>query len=204
MPHLAHYLAPFADTPDHLLNGALIIGALAGAVAVVVGGIFTARYGRRASVSICAESQRTPTSCAIVVRPSVKAVGVFKVKFKHCIVKVSEVQKGSDGEYVSVENGIEHVENVFKNSYVDGGEDLQTSIFVPVPLPQSNVVAWAVRFELEAAPRFSRWLPPRRLAGRLSNAEILPKRVRKSLADVSKRTFYWHDTVFVPVTADGS
>jgi len=204
MPHSIHHVvdhlvARLSVSADHWLNVSLGVGAILGGAAVVVGGFFTARYGRRASVSVSAHVQRTAHSCAVVVRPSVKAVGVFKVRLKHSTVKVAEVRREDDGQIRAVDPPPWGQDDVFRSAYADGGEELQISVFVPVLMPRENVVAWAARFEITVEPRFLRrlgWFADRWWG--LPPLTISPA-VRRWLKRQSVRETNWYDTVFVLV-----
>ncbi|MGH9007426.1 MAG: hypothetical protein ACRDV6_06915, partial [Acidimicrobiales bacterium] len=67
--------------PDHWLNILTGSGATAAVVGVVGGAAFAARYGRRASLTISATAEPAKGGYLIIVRPCVKAVGIFRVKF---------------------------------------------------------------------------------------------------------------------------
>jgi hypothetical protein len=167
---------------DHLLNFTLGLGALFGILAVIVGGVFTARYGRRGSVSVSAELVRSPQLCAIVVRPSVKAVGVFKIRFSYSRVTVEVVRYDADGRFLSSSSPVLK-ENVFADSFVEGGEELLTTVFLPVREPDATTLGWFARIEVKAPSRF--------LRGRLSKLPIAG-------------SSYWYDTVFVPVSTSSN
>ena len=68
--------------PDHLLNFVLGGAAVLTILGVTVGGWFGLRYGRRASVSLTATVDEREGGCLVVIRPSIKAVGILRVKFK--------------------------------------------------------------------------------------------------------------------------
>ncbi len=167
----------FSTASDHWLNFALGLGSIFGIIAVAIGASFTARYGRRGSVSVTAELVRSPQLFAIVVRPSVKAVGVFKIRFSYSRVTVEVVRYDSDGRYVSSGSPASK-ENVFADSFVEGGEELLTSVFLPVAQPDSATLGWFARIEVKAPPRF--------LRGWLSKLPF-------------SSSSYWYDTVFVSV-----
>jgi hypothetical protein len=172
----------FPQASDHLLNFALGLGAIFGILAVIVGAAFTARYGRRGSVSVSAELNRSPQLCAIVVRPSVKAVGVFRIRFSFTRVTVETVRYDERGKYLS--SGAPVVlENVFSDSFVEGGEELLTTVFLPVAEPDAATLGWFARIEVKAGPRF--------LRGRLSKWP-------------GASSSYWYDTVFVSIESLGS
>ncbi|HEY0226497.1 MAG TPA: hypothetical protein VGC05_08880, partial [Mycobacterium sp.] len=58
-------------------------------------------YGRRASVSVSAEVHGVPGGFALVARPSVSAVGVFRIRFhkvRGSVVQYTEMYIGGDGK----------------------------------------------------------------------------------------------------------
>lgn len=162
---------------DLWLNLALGGGAIFGVIAIVVGATFTARYGRRASVSVSAQLFQSHNVFAIIVRPSVKAVGVFKIRFTYARVTVVPLKFDSNAEQLPSEPPA-ITENVFGDSYVEGGEELLTTIFQPVREPDTSTIGWFARIEVQASPRF--------LRGRLSTLG-------------TSNNSYWYDTVFVPI-----
>jgi hypothetical protein len=193
--------------PDHWLNVVLALGALAAVAGVLVGAFFTALYGRRASVSLSATAAKTPGGYVILARPSVKAVGVFRVRFLG----------GNEGSQVTVTeyytdvagNPIEAItyprRNLFGEAFVDGGETLTTTTLVPVPNPAATVFGWAVWLEVRAPNRFlgrlwiraaGHWILRRRPVRftRRHSPRFLRRWLRRIFGDWS-----WTDQVFVPV-----
>lgn len=189
---------PTGSPSDTWLNVVLGLAGLAAILAVVVGAVFTARYGRRASVSVSADVHRTAKSCAVVVRPSVKAVGVYTVRFKDSMVTVTELRVREDGSIST--RDLTPVVDVFGNAYVEGGEELATSVYQPVQADES-VVGWGARLEIHVAPRFLRQDVLIRLARRRPFlwAPQWARGMVKKL--VPAKTFYWYDTVFVTAPA---
>ncbi len=158
--------APVVPAPDHWLNVMTEVGATAGALGIAAGAFFAARYGRRASVSLEATVLPTPAGFVIVARPSVKAVGIFRVRFvrgnsgsKVMVVEMYQDDKGEPHPALTYPRL-----NVFGEAFVDGGEELVTTTLIPVPVPPASVIGWAVWFEVHAPNRFLRlrWLTPRR------------------------------------------
>jgi hypothetical protein len=201
-PHHFHHFAPPAGVSDHWLNAVLAVGAIAGALAVIVGAVFTTRYGRRASVSVSAWALKSGDSNGVVVRPSVKAVGVFKVRFEHSVVKVAEVQAQPDGTF-HVDEAHEK-RNPFDTDsvFVDGGEELQTSVVVNVfGPPTPSAIAWIARFEATAYPRFPRLFPWRPVVRGVASLP-LPTRWKRWLSETASRRYSWSDEVFVPLPVD--
>ncbi len=151
-----------ANAPDHWLNVVLALAAIATTAGFVAGAIFTARYGRRASVSISAKAQAVPGGYLITARPSVKAVGVFRVKFtkgdEGSHLEVDQVYVDAQWQPVRVPS--ETRSNLFGDSFVEGGEELQTTTVIPVPTPPGSVIGWFLWVQVCAPNRFLRlgWL----------------------------------------------
>ncbi len=164
------------SSPDHWLNVVVGLGAISGLLAVAVGGFFTARYGRRGSVSISATYFESPQIWAIIARPSIKGVGVFRIRIGHSRVAVEVVRFDADGRFLSSGSPIVQ-EDIFAESFVEGGEELLTTVLVPVGEPDEYVQGWFARIQIRAQPRFLR-------------GEVLGR--------FRDRDSYWYDTVFVP------
>ncbi|MDA8067396.1 MAG: hypothetical protein M0T77_02110 [Actinomycetota bacterium] len=124
------------------------------AVAVAVGGGYASvRYGRRATVQVAAESVERGGVTAIVVRVSVKAAGVVRLKFhenRPSTVRVTEVwalQEGlADGLY-------RETDGLFAARFVEPGETLWTTEVMPVAAPEDGLVGWRVGVYVTVARR---------------------------------------------------
>jgi len=171
-----------ANSGDHWLNLSLGVGAIFGVLAVIGGGICTARYGRRGCLSVTAELVQSSQLTAILVRPRIKAVGVFRIRFSYTRVTVEVVAYDENGRYLSSSSPMMK-ENVFGDSFVEGGEELLTSVLIPVTHPDVTTIGWFARIEVKAPPRF--------LRGRFSTFSFA-------------KSAYWYDTVFVPITSPTS
>jgi hypothetical protein len=112
----------------------------------------------------------------------VKAVGVFKIRFSYSRVTVEVVRYDADGRFLSSSSPVLK-ENVFADSFVEGGEELLTTVFLPVREPDATTLGWFARIEVKAPSRF--------LRGRLSKLPIAG-------------SSYWYDTVFVPVSTSSN
>jgi hypothetical protein len=199
--------------PDHWLNVILGLAAIATTLGFLAGGIFTARYGRRASVSISAEVSDVPGGYLIVARPSVKAVGVFRVKFTKGEggSQLQVTQVFVDAEWQPARVPEERRFDLFGDSFVEGGEELTTTTVIPVPKPPGSVVGWFLWLQVCAPNRFLRldWLrwvvhqvrPIRWASGtklalfiRRNTPAPIRRRVRRAL-----NGWQWTDQVFVPI-----
>lgn len=213
-PHWYSLSGAIVPAPDHLFNIVTEVGAAAGALGVAAGAFFAARYGRRASVSLTARVLPTSAGFVIMARPSVKAVGIFRVRFvkgnSGSKVLVVEMYQDDHGEPRPAKT-YRRV-NILGEAFVDGGEELATTTLIPVPAPPASVIGWAVWFEVHAPNRFLRlrWLtravarkPVRWVWNQPPTRRLwlkVPEPSRKAL----RRTFLgegwsWTDQVFVPL-----
>ena len=168
-----------SDTWLNIMTG---LGAGA-AVAGVLGGAYLAgRYGRRASVSVQAEAHENPGGVLIVARPSVKSVGIFRVRFQKergAVVTATEMWVDGDGE-VRADGRARCQPDVFrKGSLVEGAEELMTTVTIQMPKPTDPVIGWAVELEIRARHRFLYYL-----------LKVIPK--------VGDKGYFWTDQVVVP------
>jgi hypothetical protein len=160
--------------PDRWLNVMQGLGATA-TVLVFLGGAYSvARYGRRASVSVEAKAMQHSSGVVLSVRPTVKAVGIFRVKFhgpRGAVIRVAEwyVPPGYDpdlGYDPQNPHGLALVEGrvwehaaVFGEKgeqFAEGGEALSTTSDFLLPNPSPSTVGWSVNLFI-AAP--TRWMP---------------------------------------------
>lgn len=149
-----HYLAA------HGLSIMIGAGAVATALGVAAGGVLAGKYGRRASVSIEADVHPSERGVVISVRPTVKAVGVFPVKFLDdpdaVIIRVIDVAVGDSGQLLR--GDIRPKRDVFKQQFVEAGEELSTTcVFPPFPV-KPNVIGWTVSIVVSAKTRWLRRL----------------------------------------------
>lgn len=157
---------PGTPRPDRWLDVMLGVGSFA-AVGGFLGGVYVAaRYGRKASVSLTASATRSPGGNGVILaaRPSVKAVGVFRVRFHDRgagTVKVTELFAYEDEEgYSELEDGpFWYSEPLFQQQFVEGGEELLTTATFPLPSPAPAMVGWRVSVEIDVPYRFLRRHP---------------------------------------------
>lgn len=149
---------PAFPAPDQLFDFVTEIGAAATAIGVAVGGLFAAHYGKRASTSVSATASETPNGIMMVVRPVIKAVGIFRVHFEEGRGSYISVQEMIfDGEGVLVPRGDPvRTEGFFDGQFVEAGEELTTSVlFSQVPCSDSTV-GWQVFLRVGSPLRWSR------------------------------------------------
>lgn len=195
------------------------LGAALGGLAVVIAAIFALRYGRRASVSISARVRSSEAGLFIEARPSVKAVGAFRVKFRKgaegSTVTVTQMWQDMNG---TINEGLTYPpeNSVFGDSFVDGGEELLTTTLIPIPgVTQRSVIGWTVWFEVRGAGRFRMLLAPVKVVWWLlwpirtpvwwvlrkpvhCCAAKLPAPWRDRVSRLRPRGLSWTDQVFVP------
>jgi hypothetical protein len=121
-------------------------GSIAAALGLLGGVAIAWFYGRKATAQVAAEAYLANGSVLLSTRPSICAVGLFRLKFT-----------GDDGATVRVTEMVqtEHdlrdgrhwdAEAIFGESFVEGGETLTTTVVFPLgPLPV-EVVGWRVSF----------------------------------------------------------
>lgn len=199
-------------SPDHWLNAATGAGGIAACLATIGAGVMAARYGRRASVSISAEAQPTATGFLIVARPSVKAVGVFRVRLRSRAdssrVVVAEVR--SSGGRDPVLARVATRSGFFGDVLIDGGEEQITTTLVPVPAPHPSAIGWAVWFQVSARNRFLRlaWVPNLSFIqwlGSRRRIRSLGAHLSSPLRNLLLRPFsdwVWFDQIFVPLVRE--
>jgi len=131
-------------------------GATAAVAATVGGAIIAVRYGRKATAQVEATAHLASGTTIIAVRPSVRAVGVFRLVFRDedgCIVTVTEVWTTPDG----LADGRKwQSEAVFGPSFVEAGETIWTTVIFDVGTRDRRVVGWRVALAVTVARRFWR------------------------------------------------
>jgi hypothetical protein len=141
------------------VDGSEAIGAILTAAAVVAGAVFAVMYGRRATVTISAEVHRSHGRVILAARPSVCAVGLFRLRFHEpegAGVVVTEVI-ATDEPYVLADGRHWNAEFVFGPSFVEGGETLTTTVTFDLgPLPP-NVAGWRVSLGIDVTRILSDW-----------------------------------------------
>lgn len=136
----------------HPLAAVTELGAGATFLGVVAGALLAFIYGRKGSVSVSGVAYYTPYGLVVAARPCVRAVGVFRVKFRRKVgatVRLQEVYL--IGGALKSGRWWDELE-VFKQQFVDAGEDLNTTVvFAPEPAPPT-MIGWNIFLNI-AAPR---------------------------------------------------
>ena len=146
---LPHYLA------RHGLNLVVGLGAFATFAGVVIGAVLAVLYGRTGSASVSASVHLTPAGYVIAARPSVKAVGLFRVKFSEkagIVVRLVEIYVDND----QLKEGREWTDtSSFGHQYADAGEELLTTVVFGPVQAALTVVGWTVFFRAAATTRLA-------------------------------------------------
>lgn len=167
--------------PDHWLNVMMGLGAVA-AVLGLMGAVYVAgRYGRRASVSLAeAKAYEVPAGTLVVARPSIRSVGVFRIRFLKQLGSVVTAYETGVNEDGSLPRGHQRSQtDLFGDSFVEGSEELVTTATLLLPEPSPSVVGWTVYLEIRARHRFLYFI-----------FKMIPK--------VRDRGYLWTDQVFIP------
>lgn len=131
--------ALWVDVPEAAGAIATALGLL-GAVSIAV------FYGRKATANLTAAAYLTDGAVLLSTRPSVCAVGLFRLRFaveEGATIRVTEM--------VQIEDGLRDgrrsdAEAVFGDSFVEGGETLMTTVVFPLGRLPQEVVGWRVSF----------------------------------------------------------
>ncbi len=132
------------------------VGAIAATAGVVTGAVIALLYGRKASVSVTASPHVTESGIVVAARPIVKAVGLFRVKFRATegvTVRLTEVYI-VDGELKEGRSWT--ADRAFGQQYVDAGEELPTTVVFQPMNPPRSVIGWNVYLKVAAPTRLAR------------------------------------------------
>jgi hypothetical protein len=150
-------------------------GATAAVAATVGGAVIAARYGRKATAQVEGTAYEAAGTAMVVVRPSVRAVGVFRLVLTDddgCSVTVTEVWATPDG----LSDGRQwRSEAVFGPNFAEGGETVSTTVVFDVGPPHPQIVGWRGVLDVAVARKFRR-----------------------------DRVWTWDDRIFVPAPATKS
>jgi hypothetical protein len=145
-------------TPGHdWLSIVTGLGAIATTAGVVTGAVIAVLYGRKASVSLTAFPHVTERGTVVTARPIVKAVGLFRVKFRPTegvTVRLTEVYV-EGGELREGRSWT--ADGAFGQQYVDAGEELPTTVVFPPMNPPGSVIGWLVYLKIAAPVRLAKF-----------------------------------------------
>jgi hypothetical protein len=131
-------------------------GATAAVAATLVGAIVAVRYGRKATAQIEASVYEAAGTILMAARPSVRAVGVFRLAFTgddSSIISVTEVWTTQDG---LVDGSTWRSPAVFGSSFVEAGESIWTTVVFDLGPPSEYLVGWRVVLDVALTRRFRR------------------------------------------------
>jgi hypothetical protein len=144
-----------ADGSDHLYNFLTSAGAVAAVLGLAGGVLVAILYSRRATAIVSAELVITEHGSIIAVRPSVNAIGPFKLKFADsdgAVVHVTSVQATDSGTYSDDENAKNRdafpTDEKGKAQFVSPGEILTTSLLFRVDPSSPRLLGWLVSFHV--------------------------------------------------------
>lgn len=124
--------------------------------ATVGGAVIAERYGRKATAQIEGTAYEAAGATMVVVRPSVRAVGVFRLVFAGedgSTVSVTEVWATPDG----LASGRRWESSaVFGPSFAEAGETIWTTVIFDVGPAHHRVVGWRVVLDVALSRRFRR------------------------------------------------
>ena len=132
------------------VDAAEAAGAISATLAFLGGAAVTTRYGRRANASVSAHAFDLGNEALIVIRPSISAIGVFRLRFSGAEggaqIRVTEVCRSdrglSDGRFWDLGA-------IFETEFVEAGETLTTSVVLTVDTPAGIVLGWRVSFGVQ-------------------------------------------------------
>ncbi len=156
--------ALWVDVPE-------VAGAVATALGLLGAVTIAVFYGRKATAQVSARAYLANNVVLLSTRPSVCAVGLFRLKFADddgATIRVTEIVQTDDG----LRDGRHwDAQAIFGDSFVEGGETLTTTVVFPLGLRPPEVAGWRVSFGVTV----ERW--------------------------PSGRGWSWADQVFVPPTS---
>jgi len=148
---------PTGDAPDHWLNIALGVAAIFTVLGLLAAGYAGLRYGRRLSLSLTADAHVLEDGSVIIsCRPSVRAVGIRRVRFREgdgAVAKVVELKRDEASGGVADVPGHWEQPAIFGAAFVEPGEELPTTVVFPVGVPEADVIGWRVSVNIRAPNR---------------------------------------------------
>ncbi|GEM_PF-3287820 len=128
------------------IDASEVAGAIATALGLLGAVAIAVFYGRKATAQVTGEAYVADGAVLLSARPSVSAVGLFRLKLGDhdaATIRVTEM--------IHIEGGLRDgrhwdAEAVFGGSFVDGGETLLTTVVFPLGALPAEVVGWRVSF----------------------------------------------------------
>jgi hypothetical protein len=131
-------------------------GSIATAVGVIGGVVIAILYSRKATATVSAEAVVTNSGTLVSVRPSIYALGPFKLKFADsdgAVVRVTPVlATESDGtrsdEVSSKKREAFPADETGRPQFVSPGETLTSSLLFRVGLDTPGLIGWSVSLNI--------------------------------------------------------
>ena len=131
-------------------------GSVAAVLAAVGGALVAVRYGRKATAQVEAAAYEAAGTLVLAARPSVRAVGVFRLTFREeqgCTITVTEVWTTQSG---LAEGRQWQTEAVFGPNFVEAGETIWTTVLFELGPPAERLIGWRVVLNIAVTRRFQR------------------------------------------------
>lgn len=175
-PPWSHQVAPVGS--DHLYNFLTAAGAVVAILSFIVGVVVAVLYRHKANLGIKAEVAATDSGTVLAVRPSVSAVGPFKLKFADEHGAVVQVRRvfATDKGGTATEQSAWKRRNAFpadetgQRQFVSPGESLSTTTLFRVDPQEPKLLGWLVSLNIASK-------------------------------GVIRHGLHWAERVFVPVTS---
>jgi len=133
---------------SQLAEWALVVASVVVVAATMVGAGFTAWYGRKATAMVAGEAHLAGGDVLIAARPSVCAVGIFRLRFGEdggSWLRLTEIVRGPDS-LVSGRQWDQLISVFGAGSFVEAGETLTTTVVFDVGRPDEAVLGWRLSF----------------------------------------------------------
>lgn len=125
------------------------VGAITPTVALIGGVLLAWRYRHKANVSVWAQVYRTPGGLVLEARPSVSAVGPFRLKFKEddgALLTITPVIATATG--TANADRLPKTRPAFDNQFVAQGETVTSSALFHMDDDIDNLIGWFVTFDV--------------------------------------------------------
>jgi hypothetical protein len=112
--------------------------------------VFGFRYRHKANVTVWAEAYRTPHGVVLEVRPSVGAVGPFRLKIKKDEegALITVIPMVAAGSALVEADRLPKTRRAFRNEVVSQGETVSTSAIFHMTCDLVNLVGWFVILDI--------------------------------------------------------
>ncbi len=131
-----------------LAQWALFDSSILVVAATMEGAGDTSGYCRKATAIVAGEAHRAGGDVLIAARPSVRAVGIFRLRFGQdggSWLRLTEIERGPDS-LVSGRQWDQPISVFGAGSFVEAGETLTTTVVFDVGRPDEAVLGWRLSF----------------------------------------------------------